>query len=159
MAEGIFDFPVDFLKDFIESDPADICKEALKEAGSIYADYMKKSMKKVIEHEGDSDMVESVKPSKILKNRNRDGWTDGYYVNIQPTGESKQKYYYGTDKKGGHYPRKYPVSNALKAIWKEYGIPGRQKATPFIVDAKIHAEKAVMDKLQEVYNRKIGADD
>lgn len=155
MADGTFDFPVDFLKELLEADPEEICKEALEEAAPVYADALKASMKKVVQHDDDSEMIESVKPSKVKKTKDGDGW----YINITPTGSSKQKYYYGTNKKGGHYSRKYAVSNALKAIWKEYGIPGRQKATPYIVSAKIHVEKGIMDKLQEVYNKRIGADD
>lgn len=155
MALGEFDFPTDFLKEFLETDPESICKEALKEAAPIYEDALKKSMEDVIEHAGDSEMVESVKSSKVKKCKDGDGW----YINITPTGYSKQKYYYGTDKRGGHYNRKYQVSNALKAIWKEYGIPGHQKPAPFILNARFRAEKDIFDKIQEVYNRRIGSHD
>ena len=52
--------------------------------------------------------------------------------------------------------RKYPVTNYIKAEWKEYGIPGRQRARPFITKACNNARDRVISKIQEVYNQKVG---
>ena len=52
--------------------------------------------------------------------------------------------------------RKYRVSNALKLIWKEYGVAGRQPARPFLTSACNAVRGAVMEKMQKVYERKTG---
>lgn len=152
MALFDLEFPEDFMSDLLDCDCDELCKEMLQEASPIYVDSMKKSMTQVIEHEGDSEMVQSVKASKPKRSR-----TDAYITNVGPSGYSKEKKYYGTDGKGRKTSRQYPVSNALKAIWKEYGIPGQQSAQPFLANAKNNAEEQTMSKMQEVYNRKVGA--
>lgn len=152
MASFDLEFPEDFMSELLDCDCEELCTEMLTEASPIYVDSMKKSMTQVIEHEGDSEMVQSVKASKPKRSR-----TDAYIVNIGPTGYSKNQKYYGTDGKGHHTSRTYPVSNALKGIWKEYGIPGQQPAQPFLANAKNNAEEKTFAKMQEVYNKKVGA--
>ena len=73
-----------------------------------------------------------------------------------PSGYSKTKEYIQKDGTGKRTTRKYPVSNAVKAIWKEYGIPGKEPARPFLTKAKNDVENDVMNRMQEVYNRKVG---
>lgn len=124
----------------------EFCEEALKEAAPIMEKEMKKYCSDAIIHDGDSELVESIKAQKPKKTN-----TDGWIVSIGPTGNSKKVGYYKT--KGRI--RKYPVSNALKAIWKEYGIPGQQEARPFLTAATNAARSAVVAKLQEVYNRMV----
>lgn len=46
--------------------------------------------------------------------------------------------------------------NALKAVWKEYGIAGRQPARPFLANATRNAEETVLTKMQEVYKKRMG---
>ena len=82
--------------------------------------------------------------------RTKDG--SAYITTVGPRGYSNHMYY---DKKG-QKKRKYKVSNALKAIWKEYGIAGKQAPRPFIANATRNAEEKVMNKLQEVYRNKTG---
>ena len=96
-------------------------------------------------------MVNSVQAQKPKKCKN-----GAWIVHIGPTGNSKS-HYYAKNGKGIRTKRKYPVSNILKAIWKEYGIAGKQAARPWLTKAKNDAEKAVESKMQEVYNRKVGA--
>ncbi len=152
MAEFNVDFPEDFLGEVLNMENDELCTEMLTEAAPLLEESMKRAMKSVIIHEGESEMVQSVKSSKPVKTR-----TDAYLVTVGPRGYSKDKKYYDSDGRGGHSKRKYAVSNALKAIWKEYGIPGHQPPRPFLARAANDARAGVLDKLQEVYNRKVGA--
>lgn len=151
MAQLEIDFPDDFMGKLLNTDFDEICEEALKESAPFMKDSMIKSMKKTVQHEGDSEMIESVKASKPRKTK-----TDAWIVNIGPSGYSKMKKYYAKSGKGVKTSRQYPVSNALKAIWKEYGIAGRQEPQPFLTRATNEAQNAVNRKIQEVYDRKTG---
>jgi len=151
MAGFDVDFPDDFLSGLLETDFDEICKEALNETGKIFEKEMKKTAKETILHSGESEMVASIKTSKPIKVK-----TGGWKVNVSPTGNSVKKEYYGTDGRGRKTRRKYKVSNKLKAIWKEYGIAGRQAARPFISTATNNVKSEVMGKIQEIYDRKVG---
>ncbi|MCM1192900.1 MAG: hypothetical protein NC123_15670 [Butyrivibrio sp.] len=146
MAAFEVNFPDDFLSELLEADFDEIAEEALKETAPLLERSMQDSCRRVIEHEGDSELVESITARKPKKTK-----TDAWIVNVGPTGYSKEKKYH--HKVSG---REYPVSNALKAIWKEYGIAGQQPAKPFITSAVNSVRDAVMDKMQEVFNRKVG---
>lgn len=148
MAVFEMEFPEDFLSGLLESDFDEIAEEALKESAPILETSIKQSCKRVIEHPGESELVNSIKSSKPKKTK-----TDAWIVNVSPKGYSKTKTYLSQNKK-----RKYPVSNALKAIWKEYGVAGRQPAKPFITSACNSAKGVILRKMQEVYNRKVGAE-
>lgn len=151
-------FSIDGLDEMIDSLPDfdEFCEEALKEAAPIMEKEMKKFCRAAIIHEGDSEMVESIK-ANVPKMTETGAWI----VSVTPHGNSKKVGYYmaTSTKNGKKYKnrRKYPVSNALKMIWKEYGIPGKQAPQPFIQAATNSSRLAVMNKLQEVYNRKVGA--
>ena len=149
MAGFEIDFPDDFLSELLDMDFDEIAEEALHETAPLLEAFMKQSCKAVITHEGESELVDSIKSSKPKKTK-----TDAWIVNVSPKGNSKTKVYHHT-----RTGRKYPVSNALKAIWKEYGIPGRQPPKPFITSACNKVRDSVMAKMQEVYNRKVGADE
>ena len=151
MAGFDIEFPDDFLSGVLETDPQELCSEMLSEAAPLYVDSMKRSLRGVVDHEGDSEMVYSVKATKPKKTK-----TDAYIVNVGPSGYSKTKEYIQKDGTGKRTTRKYPVSNAVKAIWKEYGIPGKEPARPFLTKAKNDVENDVMNRMQEVYNRKVG---
>lgn len=151
MASFEIDFPDDFLSDLLDTDFDEICEEALKEAAPMYKESLQASMKKTVQHEGDSEMIASVKATKPKKTK-----TDAWIINIGPSGYSKMKKYRAVNGQGVHTNRRYPVSNALKAIWKEYGIAGRQAPQPFLVNAKNNCQSAIMKKIQDVYNRKVG---
>lgn len=147
MARFDIDFPDDFLSGLLDTDFDEIAEEALKETAPILGKSMKKEARRVVMHEEDSEMAESIKTTMPKKTK-----TDAWIVNVMPTGYSKTKKYRGKNKN-----RKYPVSNALKAIWKEYGIPGKQAPQPFI-QASVNAVRSeIENKLQETYNRKVGA--
>lgn len=145
MAAFDIEFPDDFLSELLETDFDEIAEDALKEAAPLLEKSLKASCKRVIEHDGDSELVESIAASKPKKTK-----TDAWIVNVGPRGYSKTRKYHA--KKSG---RKYPVSNALKAIWKEYGIAGKQAPRPFITHATNEVRDTVMQKMQEVYERKV----
>ena len=146
MAQLEIDFPDDFLSELLNAEFDDIAAEALTEAAPLLEQSLKASCKKVINHEGESELVDSIACSKPKKAR-----TGAWIINVGPRGYSKRKYYRGTNNRR----KKYPVSNALKMIWKEYGIAGRQAARPFITSACNNARGAVIQKMQEVYERRV----
>ena len=131
----------------------EIAEEALKEASPILRDATIEACQAVIQHPDDSELVKSWKetPPKETKSK------DAYIANIVPKGNSSNQYYYAQDGRGGHTKRKYPVSNALKAIWLNYGVNGRDPK-PFLENAAKNCEDAVEAKIQEVFNRKVGAE-
>ncbi|MCM1057894.1 MAG: hypothetical protein NC517_09840 [Firmicutes bacterium] len=148
MAAFEIDFPDDLFSGLLEADFDEIAEEALAEAAPLLEESLRASCRRVIEHEGESELVESITARKPKKTK-----TDAWIVNVGPSGYSKTKKYHHQVS-----DREYPVSNALKAIWKEYGIAGQQAAKPFITSAVNSVRDAVMDKMQEVYNRKVGAE-
>lgn len=150
MADFDFNFPDDFLSELLETDFDDLAEDMLSEAAPIYKDAIQRSMKSSILHDGESEMVESVKARKPKKCKN-----GAWLVHIGPSGNSKNMYT-AKNGKGQRTSRKYPVSNILKAIWKEYGIAGRQAPRPWLQRAKNDAEAQTMSKMQEIYNRKVG---
>ena len=60
----------------------------------------------------------------------------GYYISVRPTGK---------DKKG--------VRNMEKMAALEFGVDGKQAATPVLTPAVNDAEGKVLDKMQEVFDR------
>lgn len=147
MASLEINFGEDFLSELLEADVDGLCMEMLEESAGILEKALKEETAKVIKHSGESELVESVHAGKAGRTKN-----GAHIVNVRFTGYSSTKRYTAASGK----KRKYPVSNALKAIWKEYGIPGRQAATPFINTAVRRSGPKVSAKLQEVYNRRTG---
>ena len=152
MAQFQMEFGEDFLDKLLNSDFDGIAEEALKEAIPVLEKSMKNQVQKVIQHDGESELVTSLRASKPKKTK-----TDAWIATVTPKGYSSVKVYRVKSGSGKKTYRKYKVSNALKAIWKEYGIPGRQAPRPFISAATNAATPEVMQKIQEVYNRKVGA--
>ncbi len=152
-----------FPKDLLEGLDVDaLCSEILENASPVMVESMKKSARASILHEGESEMVNSIKASKPKKTKRG----AAYVVYVEPTGYSKSKIYYDVKtrekanrdvfKSYKHRKLVYKVSNALKAIWKEYGIAGHQAPRPFIARAVRDAEAKAVEKMQEAYNRKVG---
>lgn len=150
MAAFEIEFSEDFLSGLLQTDFDDIAQDALSEAGPILEKSLQISCKNSIDHEGDSELADSIIASKPKKSKN-----GAWVLNVGPRGYSKVKKYRRYGKKTEQY-REYPVSNALKAIWKEYGIPGRQVAKPFMQKACNDIRNSVEKILQETYDRKIG---
>lgn len=136
------------LDDLFDIDFCEMAEEALQEAAPILEKSMKKAIQASIQHEGDSELVKSIKPNKPKRAKN-----GAYIVNVTPRGYSKFKKYKSKKGKG---ERKYPVSNALKAIWKEYGIAGRQPPSPFLAKATNDAKNDVLNAIQRKFDEKAG---
>lgn len=152
MARLEVDFPEDFLSELLDTDFDEIAEEILTEVAPILENSVKDEVRGTIQHDGDSELVDSMKASKPKKTK-----TSAWIVNVSPKGYSTVKKYIAVDSKGRKTHRKYPISNALKAIWKEYGIPGRQPPRPFLTRTINSARNAVIRKSQEILNRKVGA--
>jgi HK97 gp10 family phage protein len=91
-------------------------------------------IKQATPHWVTGSMVQSIKPSSVTHGKN-----GNYTIVVRPTGK---------DKKG--------VRNMAKACYLEFGAKGRP-ATPIITTAVLNAEPAVRERLQEVFNREVGA--
>lgn len=136
--------PDDFLEGLLKTDFEEIAKEAAEECAPILKESMQKQLSQVIQHEGGSDLVNSIKISKPKRTK-----TDGYIVNVGPSGSS-DTYYYAHGKK----KRKYRVSNVLKAIWLEYGRRG-QAARPWLATSTKNVQAQILKKMQDIYNSKV----
>ena len=141
----IYDGKTD-LEDLFGMDFEEMAQEALQEAAPILEKSMKKAIQASVQHEGDSELVKSIKANKPKKAKN-----GAYIVNVTPKGYSKIKTYHAKKSE-----RTYPVSNALKAIWKEYGIVGRQPPSPFLAKATNDVQNEVLDIIQRKFDEKAG---
>lgn len=80
------------------------------------------------------DMVKSIKRTNTIQGR----W-GGFYICVRPTGK---------DQKG--------TRNMDKMAWLEFGVKGKA-ATPIITKAVLNTEQKILDTMQEVFNREVGA--
>ena len=137
--DGLFDIKFD-----------DIAQEALTQSVPILEGTMRSAAAASIKHDGESAMVNSIKGSTPKKVTSTDCWI----VNVGPRGYSSTKTYHGK-RKSGKSKQTYQVSNALKAIWKEYGIPGHQSAQPFMDKATNQARGRVEKIIEDSFNKRI----
>lgn len=145
MAQMEIDFPEDMLNGLLDVDAEDLCKQMIDSAAPIMEKSMKKEMRSVIQHSGDSELVDSVKTSKAKKAKN-----GAIIAFTGPKGNSKNYYY-----RNGKKDRRIQVSNVLKAIWLNYGRVG-QPARPFLTKAVNNAHQKVMEKMQQTYDQLMG---
>lgn len=143
-------YETDAFNDLWNMDFGGYATETLNECAPVLESKMKAIARTRIQHEGESEMIDSIKPSKAKKASN-----GAYIVNVGPRGYSKTKKYYAKNGKKVHTKRSYSVSNALKAIWKEYGIPNRQPAQPFISTAVSQCESQIYERLQKAFEQKV----
>jgi len=149
MGKFEINFPDDFLSELLDSDFEEIAKESLEATAPTLKTSIQTSIRGKVAHTGDSDLVNSIKISKPKRTS-----TDAWIVNVGPAGKSSNYYYsYGSNKR---VKRKYAVSNVLKAIWLEYGRTG-QTAKPWLTSATENVRSVIMDKMQDIYNKKVGA--
>ena len=134
--------------DWLDMDFDESAEKALNESVPILEGTMRSAAAAVVKHDGDSAMVNSIKGSKPKKSVATDCWI----VNVGPRGYSSTKTYHGK-RKGGKSKQTYKVSNALKAIWKEYGIPGHQSPQPFIQKATNQAQARVEKIIEDAFNK------
>ena len=129
----------------------DICQEALGEAIPVLEGTMRSAAAASIIHDGESEMVNSIRGSKPKKVTSTDCWI----TNVGPRGYSTTKKYHAQRSGGRKSKQTYKVSNALKAIWKEYGIPGHQQAQPFMDKATNMARVRVEKIIEDSFNKRI----
>ena len=134
--------------DWLDMDFDESAEKALNESVPILEGTMRSAAAAVVKHDGDSAMVNSIKGSKPKKSVATDCWI----VNVGPRGYSSTKTYHG-QRKSGKSKKTYKVSNALKAIWKEYGIPGHQSPQPFIQKATNQAQGRVERIIEDAFNK------
>ena len=145
MAGLEIDFPDDFLSELLNTDFDDMAAEMEKECAPIVKEEIENALAAAVEHDGDSDLLKSIKIKGPKKSKN-----GAVITNIGPSGTSRNYYYRDKKKKRKHY-----VSNALKAIWLEYGRAG-QAARPWLATATKNSENKVLKKMQEIYDKKVG---
>jgi len=130
MAKFDFQIPDDFIKQLGRLADVDrIAPQMIDEAIPILERNVKSEVGK---HKQTGAMVNSVKKTKANKNKY------GYYALVRPTGK---------DEKG--------VRNMEKLVYLEYGT-SKQASKPTLTKAIKDSEKAVLDKMQEVFDREVG---
>ena len=134
--------------DFLDMDFDSAAESALNEAIPVLEGTMRSAAAASVKHDGDSEMVNSIKGSKPKKSVATDCWI----CNVGPRGYSSTKTYHG-QRKSGKSKKTYKVSNALKAIWKEYGIPGHQSPQPFFQKATNQAQGRVERIIEDAFNK------
>lgn len=140
------DFEFDGISDLLP-DVDEVGIAMAEAAGPILVEETKKGVKGVIQHQGDSELVNSVTMSKARKGKYGD-----YIVSAYFKGNSNTKTYHHSRTHRG----RYKVSNSLKAVWKEYGIPSRGiPAQPFMDKVKSDAETKAIDAMQDVFDEKV----
>lgn len=120
----------DLMKDLSSLEFERIAPIMLEESIPILEQSVKK---KAASHKVSGEMLNSIKKTGAMRSR------EGYYICVRPTGK---------DKKG--------VRNMEKMAYLEYGVGGRQAATPVLTPAVHAAEEPVLKKMQEVFDRETG---
>lgn len=147
MAGLNLEIPDDLLKELLDKPFDKIAKTALDECAPILEKAVKSSMRRAVKHPGDSDMVKSVR-----KNKPKQTKTDAWIVNVYPSGYSKNSF----NRYTGNRVKRYPVSNALKAIWLEYGRVG-QNPSPWLAPAVSNCSSEILRKMQDIWEKEVGA--
>jgi len=147
MAGLNLEIPDDLLKELLDKPFDKIAKTALDECAPILEKAVKGSMRKAIKHSGDSDLIKSVR-----KNKPKQTKTDAWIVNVYPSGYSQNTFSRYT----GERVKRYPVSNALKAIWLEYGRVG-QNPSPWLAPAVSNCSSEILRKMQDIWEKEVGA--
>ena len=143
-----FDFPEDYLKKLTSKSFEEVARKMEEKAAPVLVESTKKAMRAVVQHEGDSEMINSVKASKPATTK-----TDAVILTVNPKGYSNHTF---SRKNKGGKTRKYRVSNALKAIWLQYGVAGRQPPRDWLNKSVHDAEKKVNEIMQKVWEEEVG---
>lgn len=138
-----FDFPEDFLEKFLSTTADDYCEKALTETVPILEASTVKAIKGAVK-DGTGELAASIKSSKPKKGKN-----GAWIVNVNPKGISKNQYY-----DSATHRRKYPVTNALKAVWLEYG-NAHQAPSPWLAKSVNSCKAQIEDRLQEIYTEMV----
>lgn len=145
MADLGFDIPEDFLKELTDNTFEELAPEMLDEVLPILDNSIRQSLTSVV-HGGTGELINSIAKTKPKKTN-----TDAWIANVYIKGQSNN-YYYG----GASHNRQYPVSNALIAIWLNYG-NAHQPARPWLTPAVNSCQGEIMEKLQKKWEELTGA--
>lgn len=129
---GKFDFEIspEFIKQLGRLADVDrIAPKMIDEAIPILLDNVKSE---TAQHKQTGDMYRSIKKTKAGKTNK-----GGYYATVRPTGK---------DRKG--------IRNMEKMAWLEYGT-SKFDAKPILTKAIKDSENAVLNKMQEVFEREV----
>ena len=144
MASLNLDIPDDFMKDLLSASFDDIATDALEEVEPILKESIQNCIRAAEKGSSTGELVNSIKGTKPKKTK-----TDAYIVNVGPSGQSKTFY----NQKSGSHTRKYPVSNALKAIWLNYG-NAHQAPRPWLTPAINNVQNVIQQKLQKIWEER-----
>lgn len=145
MADLGFNIPDDYLSDLLDNNFDELAPEMLNEVIPTLETSIKRHLTGVI-HGGTGELAGSVAVTRPKKTK-----TDAWIGNVYIKGKSKN-YYYGSTT----HSRKYAVSNALKAIWLNYG-NAHQGARPWLTPAVMSCQTEILDKLQKKWEELTGA--
>jgi hypothetical protein len=140
-----FDIPEDYLKELTDNNFDDIAPQMLETVLPILETSIRRHLTSVIE-KGTGDLVKGISVTKPKKTQ-----TDAWITNVYIKGESNHHYLGSTT-----HNRKYPVSNALKAIWLNYG-RANQTARPWLDPAVNSCQSEILEKLQKKWEELTGA--
>lgn len=145
MADLGFDIPEDYLKELTDNNFDEIAPEMLDTVLPILETSITRHLTSVIRN-GTGELVRGISVTKPKKTN-----TDAWITNVYIKGESKNHYLGSTT-----HSRKYTVSNALKAIWLNYG-RANQPARPWLTPAVNSCQSEILDKLQKKWEEITGA--
>lgn len=124
----------------------EVAAKMLEESVPILEQEVKKEVSR---HKDTGDMYESIGSTGARRNQR------GYYICVRPTGYASAKKWRNARTKGGKRAgKKVRVRNMGKMVYLEYGT-SKQRATPVLSRATRRAEKDVISKMQEVFNREV----
>lgn len=147
MADLGFNIPDDYLRDLLGADFDELAPEMLDEVLPILEQSIRRRLTGVI-HNGSGELAGSISVTRPKKTK-----TDAWIANTYIKGQSKKHYYGSTT-----HNRQYAVSNALKAIWLNYG-NAHQAARPWLTPAVNACEAEIMDKMQKKWEEITGANE
>ena len=152
MAYFEIDFPDDFLSEVLKTDSEELIKEMLFESIPIVTESIRKEILNT--HPGTGKLAKSIKSWKPYKNK------DGVWkVSSAPMGKDKKlkksKKVYSRSKSETETSGT-ALFNTDKLWWIEYG-NARQPPKPILDRATNNASEKVIKKMQEIYEKKVGA--
>ena len=145
MADLGFNIPDDYLKELLDNNFEELAPQMIEETLPILETSIQRHLSSVV-HDGTGELVNSIAVTKPKKTK-----TDAYIGNVYIKGQSKNHYYGGSTHK-----RQYAVSNALKAIWLNYG-NAHQAARPWLIPAVNSCQGEIEDKLQKKWEEITGS--
>lgn len=145
MAKFNLNMPDDMLKGAAAAASPENMQRAIDNAAPILEQSMRKEIRNVVKHSGDSELVRSIKANKAKKAKN-----GAYIATVYPHGKSKKPRYPNGSKKD----RIPPVSNAMKAAVLNYGRKG-QPARPWLAKSVNNVRTQVEEQLEKAFEEKL----